>query len=41
VGQTVTQVVGALPPQTTPLTQPATDVVGTLVQTCRGLPVCP
>jgi hypothetical protein len=41
VGEAVKQVTSKAPPETQPLTKPLNDAVDTLVQACRGLPVCP
>jgi hypothetical protein len=41
VGDSVKQVVAQAPPQLAPLTPVLGNAVDTVVQTCRGLPVCP
>jgi hypothetical protein len=41
VGQTVKDVTKQVPPPLQPLTGPLGQAVDTIVQTCRGLPVCP
>jgi hypothetical protein len=41
IGEAVKQVASQAPPETQPLTKPLNDAVDTLVQACRGLPICP
>lgn len=38
---TITQVTNQAPPQVHPVTDPVNGAVGTVVQTCTGLPACP
>jgi hypothetical protein len=41
LAEAVKQVTSRTPPETQPLTKPLNEAVDTLVQACRGLPVCP
>jgi hypothetical protein len=40
-GDTIKRGTDQAPPQLQPFTKPVSDAIDTVVQTCRGLPVCP